>query len=159
MPEMSATLTVLQAAIEGDNGSVSSSQGLAPDVVVTIEAIDSVDYDFGKKLELKKAYDVNMTKGGAEVQPDGAITIKLLIPDELKDTEFKIYAVDGDKVTAIGYKVDGNYAVIATKNVSEFAFVTEKAGFPVWAIVLISVAGVAILAGVVIFIIKRAKAK
>lgn len=91
------------------------------------------------KAELKKydaifkAYDISLKINDVEVQPDGTLTLKLIVPEELLNTEFKLYHIhtgaDGQKqISEVEFSGANElgYIIVQTDKLSEFVFVYEK---------------------------------
>lgn len=78
-------------------------------------------------------FDVSLSENGLTVQPDGFITIKMQIPKELKNTNFRLYHIheteDGKKIVSeIDYNrvEDSDFVTFRVENLSSFAFVYEQ---------------------------------
>lgn len=91
------------------------------------------------KSELKnydsiyKIYDVSLKKGNVVLQPNGLITLKIAVPKELLNTEFKVYHIhteESGKKTAEIIEVSGaselGYITVQVDKLSDFVFVYEQ---------------------------------
>ena len=122
--------------------------------------MEETEKDFTEFLEkgerIAVAYDVKLLKDGIEVQPDGTLKIKILIPEELRNREFNIMHIHNDtEKSVLEYEIDGDYVVVTTDKLSEFAFV-YKTGSIVWAIIVLAVIAL-FEAGVLVFFILKDK--
>lgn len=140
---------------------VSRPEGLAPDVELVVTEIKSEDENYGTYSAIAESvngkvdivYDVTLKSHGVAVQPDGTITVKLRIPENLVEKTFKLFRVHGGEAVETEYTVDGKYAVVTTDKLSEFVFVGDTESNAVWIafIVILSV----IIAGEVAYIVYR----
>lgn len=125
-------------------------KGFAPDIELVVTEIAQDNYGEYDPIaqnangKISFIYDVTLKSGGVSVQPDGTLTVKLLIPSELRGREFKLLHLHGGSATDKDYTVDGNYAVVTTDKLSEFIFVGEKdeEGLPAGAVAGITVAAI-----------------
>ncbi len=162
---MTATLTINKAemvsGLVDENGKpvviITSVNGFAPNVENTITeiAIDNVQTGESVKENEKVAsvIDITLTENGNAVQPTENITIKLLIPTELKDKEFRLVHSHEGTFTDIEYTVDGDYVVFTTDNLSEFLFVYDDTANLGWLIGLLAgVATLTIASGIILYV-------
>ncbi len=169
---MSAVLTINQSQIVDNIGDgegtpdiiVSNDGGFENDVEIVITEIptDKVNTGdaLGKNDALVKAYDISLRGGGVDIQPDGNITIKLRIPDYLKDKAFRLVHNHNGTFTDIDYTIEDGYAVFTVDKLSEFLFIYNEApstGWIVWLVVAIVI--LAVGAGVVVYIEYEKKKK
>ncbi len=159
---MTATLTINQDKVVDSLGEgaeqpsveITTESGLAPNVEIVITEIDSTGVA-GSELvgafdKVSAVYGVTMKSNGVEVQPNGNITVKLLIPEELNGKQFRILTSVNGEYTEIEYAVDGDYAVFTVDELVEFSFVNYQ--FPWWIVVLAIVIVVGgVVAGIVIY--------
>ena len=122
---------------------VDSRKGINPDSVLVVEVVNMesttdveqienilVENDlFNEEEKIYGVYDVKLLVGDAEIQPDGYVTFKMNIPEELKGKDFELYHIhtnpDGSvEVYEISniYKGDA-YITFETNKLSEFVFV------------------------------------
>lgn len=126
---------------------IDSQNGLDPnaELLVKVVASDDVNINGEVKEQLKNAnffnkeeeevygiYDAKLLIDGVETQPNGNITIKMYIPEDLVGKEFNLYHIhtetDGKKtVLSVNYNADGEFLTFTTDKLSYFAFVGEKA--------------------------------
>jgi hypothetical protein len=141
---------------------VSSPSGISPDISLIV--IDKTQDEkvveklpATKKYVVEKIYDISLEKNGSNVQVNevgGLITIKILISEELKAEDIKLYHIHGNEEgveikrgragVVNEYVIEGDYAIITIDRLSEFAFVKEQASnyLWIWFIVGIIIAGV-----------------
>lgn len=62
---------------------------------------------------------------GKEVKSGSNIVLKILIPEDIRDKKFDIYHIHGTS-EKIDYSVDGVYAVVEPKDLSDFVFVLHE---------------------------------
>lgn len=137
--ELTATLTILAKTLEVVKGeesaeeggellaSAGSDKGFEPDVKLSIVELHGYTNDKIKNV-IDTAYEISLKSGDQTVEPVGAITIKLLIPEELRGEKFKILHVKTNTVETVAYAINGNYAVFTVNSLSPFVFVkTEEA--------------------------------
>ncbi len=117
-----------------DNGGenqvvVTTPDGFAADVELVVTEIAQENFGAYESIaqtvngEIGFVYDVTLKSNDVTVQPDGTLTIKLLIPTRLQDKNFKLFHLHGSETTEMEYNVDGRYAVVSTDKLSEFIFV------------------------------------
>ena len=111
---------------------VTTPNGFNPDVQLVVTEIEKENYDAYQTIaetvngEINLIYDVTLKSDGVTIQPDGMLTIKLLMPTDLRGKNFKLFHLHGEEATETEYEVDGNYAVVTSDKLSEFIFVGEK---------------------------------
>ena len=81
--------------------------------------------DVGSSFEL---YEVHFEKDGQEVEPDGSVVVKYLIPAGMNADNVVLYRIndDGSK-TLIKGSVENGYYVVTTKGFSYYALVEKAA--------------------------------
>ena len=125
-----------------------------------------------KNFVVEKIYDISLERNGDNVQVSevgGFITIKILISEELKADDIKLYHIHGDEEgveikrgragVVNEYVIDGDYAIITIDRLSEFAFVKEKVDNFWWVWVIAAVVIVAVIIVVLVCCIKKCKAR
>lgn len=111
---------------------VTTPNGFTPDMQLVVTEIEKENYDAYQTIaetvngEINLIYDVTLKSDGVTIQPDGMLTIKLLMPTDLRGKNFKLFHLHGEEATETEYEVDGNYAVVTSDKLSEFIFVGEK---------------------------------
>lgn len=140
---------------------VTLPDGFAPDVELLVTEISEDNYGNYESVaqtvngEVGHVYDVILKSNGVSVQPDGLLTIKLRIPQNLMGKNFHVFHLHDGNATDTEYTVDGNYAVVTADKLSEFVFTGEKstpAAFsPLWLIFIIIVS--LVIAGGIGFIV------
>lgn len=115
---------------------VSQENGLPSDVELFVTRIAEENYAHYQTVAAAVngvvgfVYDVTLKSGGVTVQPDGTLTIKLRIPENLVNKQFKLFHMHDGTATDKNYTVEGSYAVLTTDELSEFIFVGAKAAEP-----------------------------
>ncbi len=72
-------------------------------------------------------YEISFKKDGKEVQPNGAVTVKIPVPEAIKDKTIYVYRVESDgRYTYLKSKVDGDFVSFETDHFSEYIVTTEK---------------------------------
>ena len=152
---------------------VSSPTGIAPDISLVVvdktqdqTVIEKLPTE--KKFVVEKIYDISLERNGGNVQVSevgGLITIKILIGEELKADNIKLYHIHGDEEgveikrgragVVNEYVIEGDYAIITIDRLSEFAFVKEQVENNYWWAWLIGV--VVIMALIMILLVNNIK--
>ena len=170
--DMSATLVIKQTVLEPEtnlgeghenNVVVTSPEGIDPNKQLVVELVEIVDEEKDYSQYLKNnqkvaiAYDIKLLdENGIEVQPDGTLIIKILIPEMLKGREFDIMHIhDGKEKTMMEYTIEGDYVVIHVDELSEFVFVYERISL-LWLIIVLSVVA---LLDITLFVVLRNRRK
>lgn len=140
---------------EVDEVVVSIPSGFTPDIELVVTEIKEDSYAPQYEVIAESAngvielvYDVTLKSDGVTVQPDGMLTIKLRIPENLKGKEFKLFHLHENTATDMEYTINGHYVVVNVDELSEFIFVGEKAlpkldkgdGNTVWLVLIIIMA-------------------
>ena len=162
---MSATLTIKAVVVENDVKDVETGKpvakiekedGFAPDTQLDVSPFEENTNDavnVSKKEEIIGSYELGLKQNGENVQPDGDVVVKMLIPNKLAGREFRIAHVqDGVSLGDMPYEIVDGYAVIQTSQLGEFVFVAEKEGLGAGAIVGIVLGAIFFLL-IVIFIV------
>ena len=166
--DMTATLTInkdVQSHVNPETNKqeviVSSEEGIDPTKELFVELVEkevsdeSYDEFLQDNQKVAVAYDIKLLQDSISVQPDGTLTIKILIPKELKGREFSIMHIHEGKDIAVEYTIDGDYAVFETDKLSEFVF-TYNMGSIMWLIVILAVA-VLLEVGFLLFLARKNK--
>ncbi len=169
IPDKTATLTIKQASIEkvvdgGDetkpNVVVEKEGGIDPNVKLVVVKQDetpiAVQEDIKRNEIVSAVYDIKLYNDEVEIQPNGDITIRLLVPDEANGRTFRILHLHGEKVTEVEYTIDGDYAVFTVDKLSEFTFVIDNSGSAWWLILILAVI---VAAEIVLIVLKKRKTK
>ena len=100
------------------------------------DAINEVKKQLQSQLnkygKIFKVADIKLIRSGTSVQPDNVITLKILVPKELINTEFELYHIHDENgvetITKIDYTdVDEEgYITIQTETLSSFVFVYDQ---------------------------------
>lgn len=94
---------------------VTDSSGAFEDgVVMNVSKVESADGLF--------CFDITFTKDGVEVQPNGKVTVKVPVPEALKNGDIYVYHYDDDgNATLIPSKVENGFVIFATDKFSIYA--------------------------------------
>lgn len=65
-------------------------------------------------------YEISFKKDGKDVQPDGIVTVKIPVPEAIKDKKIYVYRVEGDKYYDMGAKTEDGCVVFKTSHFSEY---------------------------------------
>ncbi len=153
--DMTATLTINKAVVSGktdenadkDDVIITRENGIDPTwtLVVTVveteqntDLADNLKQTLDKNDKIAKGYDVKLLLNNNPVQPNGYITVKILIPEELRNGSFKILHVHNTEVIEMTYTIDGDYAVITIDKLYEFVFVYDETSL-LWLIILLAI--------------------
>lgn len=103
---------------------------------VTTIASDGLKYgdvNYSKHIlsteEVALAYEIDLVMEGVSIEPESELTVKMYIPESVQGKKFRIlhtHYTPAQTVKEIEYVLSGNYAVISTSELSQFAFVVEK---------------------------------
>ena len=70
-------------------------------------------------------YDLKFVKDGAEVQPNGKVTIKLPLPEEFAGKTVYVFRNENGTYTNMNAKIDGNNVVFETDHFSDYVLTTQ----------------------------------
>lgn len=106
---------------------VSSDDGFAAGTEVVVEKVTDLD-DSLVDGKISTALNVSFVNDSVEVTPTGTITVRVIIPDELRDSDakYKIYNLNNGVATEVRFTADGNYATFELDELSTILFVTEE---------------------------------
>ncbi len=75
-------------------------------------------------------YEITLTKNGQAVQPTGAVTVKIPLPEEMSGRAVTVYRIEADgSRTDMKAQVQNGYAVFTTDHFSEYLLETAAARF------------------------------
>jgi len=135
---LEASLVIKAVVIESPKGeedksavNVENEKGFAPGT--TLEAT-SQEYKLTEKPEVEVStikanekvamvYNVSLLQNGTEVTLEETITIRLLVPENLANTEFRILNVANGEEAELAYTMDGEYVLVQTDSIATFVFV------------------------------------
>jgi len=149
---------------------VDSVKGVPVDYefVVLDKSFDYVGFNLtdGTYGKVAVLYDISFNKNGSSMPLEDDFTVKLLIPEKLREgkTLQVIYIKDDETTEIIESERDGDYMVFEVEHFSNYAIVeiTEPPVAPTeldltWLWILLAVLGVAIIAVVIILLLRRKK--
>ena len=149
-----------EIAVEPDENGDSSviidggENGIASGVTVTVEKV-SEEVLGGisvKHQNVMQGYDVTLKDGnGNTVQPEGKLTVRLLISEELRErNDLRVYYIGEDgKATDMEATREGNYMVFETDHLSRYVISYKVNTVPV-ALLVCVIIGAVLAAGVVV---------
>jgi len=152
------------AKLENSNGLVFVSKDGGIDSFLTISAreIDVTDESIANVLKTSKKYnneiyyalDISLLNEGVEIQPNGNIKVSIKIPDELKNKEFVLVHIYDNQISQLDFSIlDNDVLWFETSHFSEFVFIEPPVEtLPVWAVVLILVISLVVIAAMVLII-------
>ena len=155
----------LSATIEGSDKEsiiISSENGIRPTYEnLLIGEVDLFENEAVKMHLLENesvfvSYDVKLITNKISVQPDNKVTVKLLIPKEIREGNIRILRLtdDGRIVDMEATKEDG-YAVFETEILSKFIIVSGEEKTSLWIWILIAIVVLILGAGALVFVIVK----
>lgn len=73
------------------------------------------------------SFDVTFTKDGKEVQPKEKVTVKMPVPEHMKNGEIYVYHYDNnDKATLISSKIEDGFVIFETDSFSTYMLTSKK---------------------------------
>ncbi len=144
--------SVPNVIVSGTDSSIDSSLEL---VVTKQEKVPEKIQSNVKRDEVTSSiYDVTLLDSNkVSVQPNGKLTIRLLIPEDVNGRTFRIVHLHGEEVTNVEYTIDGDYAVFTVDKLSEFSFVVDNSGSAWWLILIFAI----IVAAEIVFIVLKTR--
>lgn len=108
-----------------------TAKEIYPTTSLTVDMLDPSNFEtanfaVGGYIKNVKYYDINLIRDGAKIQPDGTVSVKIKIPDDVKPEKCRVYHVTEDPVDPLvrfASTLDGNYIVFETDHFSEFAVI------------------------------------
>ncbi len=137
---MSATLTIVKTdslvkrleytfpSSNQPNVIVESMNGFDSTMKLICDGVDNISRTFmaWENDEISYKYTLKMMKNDEDIPFNGKVTIRLLIPRELKDKDFALQNIDGE---SLNYTLDGDYVVFETEGVSSYVFTMDGMAF------------------------------
>ncbi|MDE6201612.1 MAG: hypothetical protein K2M47_07055 [Clostridiales bacterium] len=108
---------------------VSCDDGFEQGTEVLVEKVEDLD-DGLVNGKISSALNVSFVNNSVEVNPTGVITVRVLIPDELKGKDYKIYNLKDGVATELRFTADGDYATFESNELSTILFVTQETPTP-----------------------------
>lgn len=113
--------------IDYDSEGLSGFKAEAEEGVIEDGAVLTVSAVADKTDENSFTYNICFKKGGTEVQPNGEVTVKIPIPDALKDKTIYVYRAEEDgSYTKMEAVIEDGYIVFTTDHFSEYLVTSEK---------------------------------
>ena len=119
---------------------VHSPQGIHPDFLLQVVAVAEEmygNYDLSQfgRVSIAMGYEVSLFSGGAEVQPEGEITVRLRVSSDIDPQVHTLLHLRDGQWQEVDYVVTDGYAVFTTDALSPMLFVTATPMYLVWAMV------------------------
>ncbi len=116
---------------------VHSPQGIHPDFLLQVVAVAEEmygNYDLSQfgKVSIAMGYEVSLFSGGAEVQPEGEITVRLRVSSDIDPQVHTLLHLRDGQWQEVDYVVTDGYAVFTTDALSPMLFVTATPMYLVW---------------------------
>uniref|UniRef100_UPI004055F8D4 type I pullulanase n=1 Tax=Agathobacter sp. TaxID=2021311 RepID=UPI004055F8D4 len=104
----------------------------AEETKALLEKVKKKHKSFMEKVKIETVLDLSLVKDGAEVRPDGTITVTLKLPAELVGKKLGIiYIAENGKITEMPSTVKGSYIAFTTDHFSNYAIYSyETASSP-----------------------------
>jgi hypothetical protein len=148
-------------AIAGD-GQVTFGES----IVFKNNAVKVTEVDVSKNISLPNyiaqgetvlgAYEVKLLANQITVQPDKGVTVKLLIPGNVKNRDVKVLRITDDgKIVELEATKDDGYAVFDTEYLAKFVIVSEEKSSLAWLWILLSIIAVLGVIGAVVTVMVK----
>lgn len=111
-----------------------------PEVKQYNSGVDIPEELLNRGEQIETIYNVCLMDGETEVQPESELTIKILIPQDLRGEKFRIMHKHGEEFAELAYEIDkedSDYVVVKTEQLSEFIFLYKQTDI-MWLIVLLA---------------------
>ncbi len=109
-------------------GEVIVELGEETDAKINVDNITKTNLTVKNIVEEKfteyAAYDINLVKDGAKVQPDGTVKVSIALPEGWSDVD--VYHVDAGVMTKLETTVKDGYAIFNTTHFSVYVLVNNK---------------------------------
>lgn len=101
---------------------------IADESVIPYNAVFTVTLDKAYSTDTRYAYDLTFTVDGKEYQPNGTVTVKIPVPEELKDSadKLKVYHFADGNYTNMNAKIENGYLVFTTDHFSTYVVTAEN---------------------------------
>ncbi|MGN0573914.1 MAG: leucine-rich repeat protein [Acutalibacteraceae bacterium] len=108
-----------------------TAKEIYPTTALTVDMLDpsnheAANFAVGGYIKSVQYYDINLIRDSVKVQPDGTVSVKIRIPDDVTPEKCRVYHVTDDPVDPLvrfASTLDGNYIVFETDHFSEFAVI------------------------------------
>ncbi|MBO4540179.1 MAG: InlB B-repeat-containing protein, partial [Clostridia bacterium] len=119
---------------EGSEITVSCDDGFGEDTKLIITNPDpdnsEVKAKIGDDKEIVEIHHFELKEGNEAAELEEPVTIRIPIPEELKDEKFALINVDGDDSSSVKYKIDGDFVEFETLTMGDFVFVKDEEKTP-----------------------------
>lgn len=108
---------------------VSCDDGFESGTEVLVEKVEDLD-DSIVAGKISSALNVTFKNNAVEVTPAGNVTVRVLIPENLKGKDYKIYNLKNGVATELRFTADGDYATFTSDELNTILFVTQETPNP-----------------------------
>ena len=130
---LSARLTLKPVQMESEEGAtIEAEEGFIPGTVLKTKtklysANEKSEYvvELSETERIALAIEVSLTRDNVEVTPKGTMVLRLALPEEIQDSEFRMLAVLGNETVEVEYTIEDGCVVFETEELSTYVFVTE----------------------------------
>ncbi len=130
---LSAKLTLKLVQMESEEGAtIETEEGFAPGTVLkTKTKLYSINekpeyvVEHSETERVAVAIEVSLIRDSVEVTPEGTMVLRLALPEEMQDTEFRMLAILGNETVEVEYTIEDGCVVIETDELATYVFVTE----------------------------------
>ena len=174
---LEAVLTIKSAVLEtpvqeGEKAEVNieSDEGFMPGTIVeskttsyTLTQRVNTKARLGSGERVAVAYEISVVYENEESVLNGSTSVKMLIPEELRSTDFRVVNLSGDEETELEYVIEGDYVVVETTKLDTFLFIYEPEpeaivkAYSGWLAVIAGIALVILVALLVTIFLKKTR--
>ena len=166
---LSARLTLKPVQMESEEGAtIETEEGFTPGTVLKTKtklysANEKSEYvvELSETERIALAIEVSLTRNDVEVTPEGIMVLRLALPEEMQNVEFRMLAILGNETVEIEYAIEDDCVVVETDELCTYVFVTEYTTTEKLVAMLPYIIGgivaLALVIGVVIIIVIRSK--
>lgn len=121
-PDKSNTFT------DNSENKAANIQVIAGESAIPSNAIFTVTPDKASSTDTRYAYNLTFTVDGKEYQPNGTVTVKIPVPEALKDNadKLKVYHLVDGNYTDMNAKLDNEYLIFETDHFSTYVVTSEN---------------------------------
>ena len=111
--------------------------------------------------ELLTLYNITLKVDSQEVEPNGDITVRLFLTDDLKKYENLqvVYINDAGEIQVITSTREGDYLVFNTNHLSKYGIIGTKTNVPDYTLIIVSLLAAVVVIGGIIIVAKKKKKK
>ena len=166
---LSARLTLKPVQMESEEGAtIETEEGFTPGTVLKTKtklysANEKSEYvvEHSETERIALAIEVSLTRNDVEVTPEGIMVLRLALPEEMQNVEFRMLAILGNETVEVEYTIEDDCVVVETDELCTYVFVTEYTTTEKLVAMLPYIIGgivaLALVIGVVVIIVIRSK--